>query len=63
MIERCPWCKADVEPHCKNGHPTCHWAKCPDCGIAIDPESKRAYNRRAQQIEWPKVQPDDRGNE
>ena len=63
MIELCPWCRADVKPHCKNGHPTCTWVRCPDCGVTIEAQSKRAFDRQSQQIPWPHSQPDDRGAE
>lgn len=58
MIEQCPFCRADVKPHCKSGHPTCRWTVCPTCGVTIDAESMRAYDKQSQRVAWPHRKPD-----
>lgn len=54
----CPWCKSDVMPHCKNGHPTCKWVTCARCGYVIDPQERRAHDKHGQSVKWPYVGPE-----
>ena len=55
----CPWCRGDVDPHCRNGHPTCKWVKCPDCRLTIDPQAHLGLTRTGQVVPWPHALPDE----
>lgn len=59
----CPWCRGDVTAHCKTGHPTCKWVKCPDCGRTIDPQARLGYriekSGTCEVVRFPHASPDE----
>lgn len=53
----CPWCRADLYPHCRNGHPTCTWHICRDCKVTVDLAGRHAH-RDGVPVDFPHAEPD-----